>query len=358
MRLENFISDLLYEHDCVVVPGFGGLVANYRSAKLNRQTHLISPPSKHVGFNRHLKNNDGLLVAHLAGLLSISYKEAQQKIEFTVADWQLALQRDGRIFWEKIGTFFYDKSGSLQFIPEEQENYLRSSFGLLPVQLTPVAVQVEETKVISPEEKKGDKPKTTIVWRVAAVVAIPLLAAGIWFAGNNADTKDFNFASLNPFHTEKIKSSYSADKTVASTLQNWEPATSPLDNYLQDSSIKEQVRFDFEQLSFSENGILIAKNIPAIADKTSTAEGKNATEVKKGTNKGKYAVIGGAFADDQNARRFLEKLKQEGFEASYAGKRGSLQLVAYGFFDTAAEAQTALSNIRDAGTGSAWIKRY
>lgn len=358
MRLESFISDLLYEHDCVVVPGFGGLVANYRSAKLNKQTHLILPPSKHIGFNRHLKNNDGLLVSHLSGLLSVSYKEAQQKIETAVSDWQTALQRDGRVFWERIGTFFYDKAGNLQFIPEEQENYLLSSFGLQPVQLTPVAVEVKETKVVSIDEKKEDKPKTAIVWRVAAVVAIPLLATGIWLAGNNANTKDFNFASLNPFHTEKIKSAYSLDDAPVSEIKNWEATTSPLDNYLQDSSNQEQVRFNFEQLSFAEDGILIAKNIPAVADKTNKVEGKNSKEVKQGTVKGKFALIGGAFADDQNAQRFLEKLKQEGFEASYAGKRGSLQLVAYGFYDSAAEAQAALSNIRSAGTGSAWIKRY
>ncbi len=358
MRLENFISDLLYEHDCVVVPGFGGLVANHRSAKLNRQTHLIFPPSKQIGFNRHLKNNDGLLVAHLAGLLTISYKEAQQKIEAAVAEWQTALQRDGRIFWEKIGTFFYDKTGSLQFIPEEQENYLLSSFGLQPVQLTPIAIEVEETKVIAIEEQKEGRPQTTILWRVAAVAAIPLLFAGIWIAGNRASSENFNFASLNPFHTEKIKANYSTDKTVKAKLQSWEPSTSPLDNYLLDSSDKEQVRFDFEQLAFSEKGILIAKNIPAVADKTNKTEGKNSSEVKKGIAKGKYAVIGGAFADSQNAQRFLERLRQEGFEASYAGKRGSLQLVAYGFYDTVAEAQNALANIRSAGTGSAWIKRY
>jgi cell division septation protein DedD len=74
--------------------------------------------------------------------------------------------------------------------------------------------------------------------------------------------------------------------------------------------------------------------------------------------KGKFAIIGGAFADDQNAERFLDKLRQDGFNASFAGKKGYLQLVAYGFYDSLQEAQTALANIRSSGTGGAWIKRY
>jgi len=356
MRLENFISDLLYEHDCVVIPGFGGLVANYRSAKLNRQTHLILPPSKHIGFNRHLKNNDGLLVSHLSGLFSISYKEAQQKIETIVSEWQTALQKDGRIFWEKIGTFFYDKAGNLQFIPEEQENYLLSSFGLLPVQLTPVIA--EEEKVVSITGRNENKLKSNISWKVAAAVTIPLLAVGLWLASNNAKMDNLNLASLNPFHQEKIVSRYSLESSSNSEQLNWSSATSPLENYLKDTSNTEQARFDFEQLSFSEDGIPIAKNIPAAADKTSTTSGKNTSEVSKFSAKGRFAVIGGAFADPQNAERFLEKLKQEGFDAVYAGKRGTLRLVAYGFYDTKEEAQTAIKNIRSSGTGSAWIKRY
>lgn len=354
MRLESFISDLLYEHDCVVVPGFGGLVANYRSARLNQQTHLIFPPSKHIGFNRHLRNNDGLLVSHIAHLLAIPYKDAQQRIETAVSDWQLSLQKDGRIFWEKIGTFFYDKAGSLQFIPEEQENYLLSSFGLQPVQLTPVAIPVVEEKIAQITEIK---PQRQIGWKVAAAVAIPLLAVGFWAVSNRANMENINLASLNPFHQEKIVGRYLLASSLNPEQLHWSEATSPLENYLNDISNTEQVRFDFEHLSFSEEGIAIAKNIPAVADKTKTTAGK-VVGSEKGSTKGRYAVIGGAFADEQNAERFLKKLKQDGFEASFAGKRGGLQLVAFGFYDSAAEAQNAMANIRSSGTGSAWIKRY
>ena len=55
MRLDLFLAELLYDHDCVIVPGFGGLVANYRPAKLNERRRgafeLDSRLEFAVGFN-------------------------------------------------------------------------------------------------------------------------------------------------------------------------------------------------------------------------------------------------------------------------------------------------------------------
>jgi hypothetical protein len=42
MNVALFIEELLWEHDCVVVPGWGGFIANYQSAKKNPITHEIS----------------------------------------------------------------------------------------------------------------------------------------------------------------------------------------------------------------------------------------------------------------------------------------------------------------------------
>jgi hypothetical protein len=36
MELNKYISDLLRKHNCVIVPDFGGFVANYRSAVIDK----------------------------------------------------------------------------------------------------------------------------------------------------------------------------------------------------------------------------------------------------------------------------------------------------------------------------------
>jgi hypothetical protein len=86
MRLDPFITDLLFDHDCVILPEFGGLVANYRSAKLNVISHVILPPSKSIGFNPSLKYNDGLLTNYISSALGMSYKEASVLVSQTISE--------------------------------------------------------------------------------------------------------------------------------------------------------------------------------------------------------------------------------------------------------------------------------
>ena len=62
----HYISELLFFHDCVILPNFGGLVGNPQSAKLNKTTGILSPPSKQILFNANLKTNDGLLITHIS----------------------------------------------------------------------------------------------------------------------------------------------------------------------------------------------------------------------------------------------------------------------------------------------------
>ena len=59
--IDNYICELLYDHDCVIIPGLGGFIANFEPARIIRKQHTIMPPSKKIAFNGKLKNNDGLL---------------------------------------------------------------------------------------------------------------------------------------------------------------------------------------------------------------------------------------------------------------------------------------------------------
>ena len=60
--ISKYISELLFLHDCVIIPEFGGFVGNNKSAVLNEITGTIFPPSKEILFNPNLKSNDGLLI--------------------------------------------------------------------------------------------------------------------------------------------------------------------------------------------------------------------------------------------------------------------------------------------------------
>ena len=78
--IAKHITELLYHHDCVILPDFGGFISNYHSAKIDTHRKLIHPPTKNVLFNKHVKVNDGLLASKLVKEESISYERAIKEL--------------------------------------------------------------------------------------------------------------------------------------------------------------------------------------------------------------------------------------------------------------------------------------
>lgn len=359
MRLEGYLTDLLYAHDCVIVPGFGGLVANYRGARLNKTTHVIYPPSKHVGFNRHLTQNDGLLANHIAMITGATYIEATKELDRMVNEFKSQLQQQGRASWEKIGVFFNDNNGALQFIPEEQNNFLPDSFGLSAIQLQPVAKTIipMETETKQEEEKVVKMtPHTKTNWKWIAAIALPIAAAGTIWLGSTKINGNFDFASMNPFQKNEVVGNYKMltpnERSVESfpTETGWSDAL----NQMPGASI---ITYNFAEDRISDVGIdvIIEKQV-AKADTTSTKFTKPEVKPESVSSSGKYKVIAGAFAIESNAQKMVAELTAAGYQAHFAGKRGPLHLVAFGSFDSETEAKQVLSKVRSEGR-SAWIKK-
>ena len=80
----HYISELLFLHDCVILPKFGGFVGNKQSAILNRVTGTLTPPTKQIVFNKNLNTNDGLLISYIENHEGITNEKAQETIrDFT-----------------------------------------------------------------------------------------------------------------------------------------------------------------------------------------------------------------------------------------------------------------------------------
>ncbi len=55
------LRQLLLEHDCVTLPGFGGLLAEVVPARVHPVRFTLAPPARRVVFNEKLSHDDGLL---------------------------------------------------------------------------------------------------------------------------------------------------------------------------------------------------------------------------------------------------------------------------------------------------------
>jgi nucleoid DNA-binding protein len=198
-RINTYISDLLCLHDCVVIPDFGGFVANYQASTIDSRTNTIKPASKSIVFNKSLANNDGLLANEIALNEKLSFKQAQNKIIDYVAYLNDSLQLHKKIYLNEVGTLLLIEGQKIIFVQSSSRNHLLGSFGYSPIQYPTISRNnVSEgvktkIKALPISDKKG-KPS----WLKVAAVALPL--AILSFAGiNNSEKIKSSYASLIPF---------------------------------------------------------------------------------------------------------------------------------------------------------------
>lgn len=130
MRIAKYISDLLFEYECVVIPGLGGFISSEVPAGINTVQHTFSPPRKNIVFNGRLQTNDGLLINHIASSEDIGYATAKARLERFVRKCHKALDEGKRIHFHKIGIIFKNRDGDIIFEADTAYNYMADSYGL------------------------------------------------------------------------------------------------------------------------------------------------------------------------------------------------------------------------------------
>ncbi len=343
--MESSIAELLYEHDCVIVPDFGGFVANYKSAHIHPRLHVISPPSKSISFNRKLLRNDGLIANYIAEKEGISYTAALIYIEKTVREYKAVLEAGKRLEIEEVGSLYFDTQKNLQFIPNQDTNFLSSSFGLQNVSLPEIAVEQEES-IITPVVPINREEKSKNPWWVGvAAVALPIALVSVFmFQDVFKSNQQYDFAGLNPFSSVKKTASYQPEQARESFEIISEKSSESLENAIAESNDAELITFNFEEDKVAEEGISIRLKEEEIA---SVPEISN-------SSLGLYFVIAGAFEMQENATGLVKDLRAQGFDAAEIGMRGRLHLVAYGAHNTRSSAKNALQSIQD-NQLSGWI---
>ena len=313
------ISQLLYRYDCVIIPGFGGFVTQFKSAAIDRQAHSIYPPSKEVSFNSMLVKNDGVLVNFVAEDQDLSYNSAQNLIDIQVEDWKKQL-RFQDLYLAKIGRFHLGLEQQILFEPENSTNFLTDSFGLSAVIAKEIEAQVKKPLIQRvPKEKTKVVSSRTNYLKYAAVFAIGLSVIGLVGA-------------------EQIYSKYRQART-------------------------EQVRVEdqYKQERIETATFAIDRNLPTIlvpVKKLSSSDKAEKTELVEEMEITKtYFVIAGAFRDQNNAKKKVSQLLKSGFEdASELGaNKWNLYQVSFGGFQDRLEAEKLLKQVRLSGAPDAWV---
>jgi len=190
-----YTRELLFTHECVILPNFGGFIGNYTPARIDVATNTFYPPVKAISFNRNLNQNDGLLISKISSGLGMGYADSKRLVEEFVADLRAKLNKGERVNLDMIGHLQNNSEGNPLFEPDRSSNFLLDSYGLTSFTREPVAGYDVNGRVVRRREiSSGQLLSRKMLWRAAVV--IPVLAA-IVFVPLKTDLFRNN-ASFNP----------------------------------------------------------------------------------------------------------------------------------------------------------------
>lgn len=307
MKIEQYISQLLFRYQCVTVPGFGAFLTEFQSAQLDENSHSFYPPKKMVSFNPFIKNNDGLLANHLAQAEKISYEIAVNSIQNEVSHWKTKIQEFGNISLKNIGDFSLNSENNIVFVPIDQINYLTASFGLSSFVSPAVKREVYKVEVEQLEEKAPVifTPEKRRNYSVLKYAAVFLLSAGI---------------------TGTVGYKYYENKIAQETL-------------IVETNVQKKVNQKIQEATFYISNPLPAVTLTVPAEKLP------------------YSVVAGAFRIESNAEEQYQRLLELGFKKAkrLAPNKHGLFPVVYGSYSTYSEAHEAMKNIQKLDNKDAWL---
>ncbi len=158
MNVPEYICKLLLRNEKVVIPGFGALVATYAPATIHPTQHLFQPPHKSLSFDKDVAAQDELLIYYISNYEGISLQAARKMVSDFVTAIELDLVQKGSYLAPGIGKFYYDIEKQQQFLADNTNNFLLSSYGLndfisAPV-LRPENILGYAQKAVAPARKK------------------------------------------------------------------------------------------------------------------------------------------------------------------------------------------------------------
>lgn len=344
LTIEQLIGDLLLQNNCVIIPSFGGFVAQQVSAKIDYKSGKAIPPSKSILFNKQLINNDGLLINELSKQTNKSYDKANIEVAEKVTQWNQIIQAGGRVELDRIGILYNDAENNLCFEQDRFFNLLLASFGLEQVrfiteedvQIVEKTIEFEERKITPVEEKiKEDKaiviehpalqPKKNKVWKyVAAACILPIAFYSVWIPMKTdvLESGIISFQDFNPFHKVE-KFDYRQESTPLPQIEkkNNNSLTQDIDELPEDVSVY-SYKYD-EELYIP---VSIETNIKV--ETVETNDGKEINTPIFSPKSMNYIV--GCFGDKTNADNLVAKLNNQGLSARIVDFHNGLHRVSAG----------------------------
>lgn len=388
ITLAQHIEMLLLEHDCVIIPGFGGFISNHREAQYEEDGGMLMPPSRTIGFNQQLQINDGLLAQSYMSAYDASYPAAQLQMEKDIEAMSQELELNGFYYLESIGRLTKGMGAGISFEASAPSILTPSLYGLDSFSMQPVKEIVKKREIearmqaasigISEEKHEdagkndeNDKKKGIVIKLsprmmevgVSVAAAILLFFITSYMAtrdrANETDTviaatyptPNSHNIEPNSHNIEDGESIVQMEKTHAHKAQKAPRAAT--------ASKKTVDKEEIENTNIGKKGDAVTNDKVVtnestsgmgndISNKTSETQSSEKTtgNSEASASSAKYTIVLASYVTRANADSFIRQMAKDGFAKAEYVKRGKVSRIIYSGYATEQEAQNALSLLR------------
>ncbi len=298
-----YIKELLYEHNSLVIPGFGALVLKYAPSTIDHVQGLLNPPAKSISFDKNLVTNDGKLIDIIQKKHKLGTAEAAEVVNKYVLVIKDQLDRREMVNILGVGRLYKDFENTIQFIPDNT-NFNKESFGLPTVNFYPILREkATAVKAASTNKPSAITNSKTTTYKTSAnksfyEQAQEFLSENAWIPAAALLTLlgvIFIFGVLPLFKN-------SDPPPISETRINQKPTnetiaavTEPVDE--RESNEKDEDAADFE------------------ADQSASEDEIDTESITVSPYQKECKVAIGVYGVKTNAQKMIEKIYEEGFDA-------------------------------------------
>ncbi len=383
MEFSNYIKELLFFNDCVILPGFGGFISKYKPATFDPSLRSFIPPSKEIVFNSNLIHNDGLFINYVAVVNRLHYRDAKEIYINFVNNLFQQLTSGNSVVFNEIGTFIFDINKNISFEVNTNTNLLAEAYGLSSFSF-PIIDQIDIPQQIEQEIRDSGKIKKFLLHPLskAAIISVPLIASLTFLTLKTdlANTLKEKYFSVNEFFADTLKNFRTfTNKEVLNNPNSMEASLALQTNkyfalfYSEPSkgtNAKSEIKIVKPLPSNVSTTKAEIKNIPEQELINATEPTKdqskpkikkeqkknNETEIKISATQNKFYLIAGSFGNITNAKNLSKKIDEKGYHTDILIQKNGLYRVAVKSFADRNTAAGELSAINAKNTDfSVWI---
>jgi nucleoid DNA-binding protein len=217
------IESLLLEHDCVIIPNFGGFVINVQDFKFDEKEAIIHPRKKSIAFNERLKSDDGILAMHMVKQHIISQKKAFESVAAFGKEMKDGLKNNQPLAFGNLGTVSLTEESKIVFEPNQTFNYDLDQFGLYSVSTgarkkpvlieAPVEKSLEDLPTQTKEEVEEVQQPRKITSKFYAYILLAFIVGGMGAYILTEPNSKFVNSSFSPL-TIRIKKEQKQEKIL------------------------------------------------------------------------------------------------------------------------------------------------